>query len=139
MPYGTYSNKTFYNTEADAESALMYAYTPLNYIEYCARFLFFLGDVPTNQYKSYGKADESPLFQWDITPTSDEAIYFFKSAYVSLARTNSVLDNVARMSDISASARAGSWARPISCAPSTTSCWSSTTAAYPSAGRPCRA
>lgn len=61
--------------------------------------------MPTNQYKSYGKADESPLFQWDITPTSDEAIYFFKSAYVSLARTNSVLDNVARMSDISAAAR----------------------------------
>ena len=32
-PYGTYSNKTFYKTEADAESALMYAYVPLNYIE----------------------------------------------------------------------------------------------------------
>lgn len=105
VPYGTYSNKTFYKTEADAESALMYAYVPLNYIEYCARFMFFLGDVPTNQYKSYGKADESPLFQWDITPTSDEAIYFFKSAYVSLARTNSVLDNVAGMSNISAAAR----------------------------------
>ncbi|NAI90300.1 RagB/SusD family nutrient uptake outer membrane protein, partial [Escherichia coli] len=105
VPYGTYSNQTFYNTEADAESALMYAYVPLNYIDYCGRFLFYLGDVPTNQYKSYGKADESPLFQWDITPTSDEAIYFFKSAYVSLARTNSVLDNVARMSDISAAAR----------------------------------
>ena len=74
VPYGTYSNQTFYNTEADAESALMYAYVPLNYIDYCGRFLFYLGDVPTNQYKSYGKADESPLFQWDITPTSDEAI-----------------------------------------------------------------
>lgn len=105
VPYGTYSNQTFYNTEADAESALMYAYVPLNYIDYCGRFLFYLGDVPTNQYKSYGKADESPLFQWDITPTSDEAIYFFKSAYVSLARTNSVLDNVAQMSNISTTAR----------------------------------
>lgn len=61
VPYGTYSNQTFYNTEADAESALMYAYVPLNYIDYCGRFLFYLGDVPTNQYKSYGKADESPL------------------------------------------------------------------------------
>lgn len=105
VPYGTYSNKTFYNTEADAESALMYAYVPINYIDYCGRFLLFLADVPTNQYKSYGKSDESPLFQWDITPTSDEALYFFKSAYVSLARTNSVLDNVAGMSNISASAR----------------------------------
>ncbi|WP_298034795.1 RagB/SusD family nutrient uptake outer membrane protein [uncultured Alistipes sp.] len=105
VPYGTYSNQTFYNTEADAESALMYAYVPLNYIDYCGRFLFYLSDVPTNQYKSYGKADESPLFQWDITPTSDEAIYFFKSAYVSLARTNSVLDNVAQMSNISTTAR----------------------------------
>lgn len=105
VPYGTYSNHTFYNTEADAESALMYAYVPLNYIDYCGRFLFYLSDVPTNQYKSYGKADESPLFQWDITPTSDEAIYFFKSAYVSLARTNSVFDNVARMTNISTSTR----------------------------------
>ena len=105
VPYGTYSNETFYNTEADAESALMYAYVPINYIDYCGRFLFFLSDVPTNQYKSYGKADESPLFQWDITPTSDEAIYFFKSAYVSLARTNSVLENVSRMTSISAMAR----------------------------------
>ena len=103
VPYGTYSNETFYNTEADAESALMYAYVPINYIDYCGRFLFFLSDVPTNQYKSYGKADESPLFQWDITPTSDEAIYFFKSAYVSLARTNSVLENVSRMTSISLS------------------------------------
>lgn len=50
VPYGTYSNQTFYNTEADAESALMYAYVPLNYIDYCGRFLFYLGDVPTNQY-----------------------------------------------------------------------------------------
>ena len=33
VPYGTYSNQTFYNTEADAESALMYAYVPLNYID----------------------------------------------------------------------------------------------------------
>lgn len=105
VPYGTYSNKTFYKTEADAESALLYAYVPINYIDYCGRFLLYLSDVPTNQYKSYGKADESPLFQWDITSTSDEALYFFKSAYVSLARTNSMMENVARMSDISASAR----------------------------------
>lgn len=105
IPYGTYSNETFYNTEADAESALMYAYVPINYIDYCGRFLLYLSDVPTNQYKSYGKADESPLFQWDITPTSDEAIYFFKSAYVSLARANSVLDNVEKMTNITSTAR----------------------------------
>ncbi len=104
-PYGTYSNKTFYKTEADAESALMYAYVPLNYIEYCGRFLFYLGDVPTNQYKSYGKADESPLFQWDVQPTSDEVLYFFKTAYIGLARANSVVDNVEKMTDISESAR----------------------------------
>lgn len=61
VPYGTYSNQTFYNTEADAESALMYAYVPLNYIDYCGRFLFYLSDVPTNQYKSYGKADRESV------------------------------------------------------------------------------
>lgn len=104
-PYGTYSNQTFYKTAADAESALCYAYVPLNYVDYLGRFLFYLGDVPTNQYKSYGKADESPMFQWDITATSDEIIYFFKNAYVSLARANSVFDNVSKMQNISESAR----------------------------------
>lgn len=104
-PYGTYSNKTYYQTEADAESALMYAYVPLNYIEYCGRFLFFLGDIPTNQYKSYGKADETPLLQWDVNAYSDEVLYFYKSAYIALARTNSVIENVAKMTDISADAR----------------------------------
>lgn len=104
-PYGTYSNQTFYKTVADAESALCYAYVPLNYVDYLGRFLFYLGDVPTNQYKSYGKADESPAFQWDITPTSDEVIYFFKNAYVSLARANSVYDNVQKMENISESNR----------------------------------
>lgn len=104
-PYGTYSNKTFYKTEADAESALMYAYVPLNYIEYCGRFLFYLGDVTTNQYKSYGKADESPCFQWEIQPTSDEVLYFWKTAYISLARANSVIDNVSAMTGISESSK----------------------------------
>lgn len=105
IPYGTYSNKTYYQTEEDAESALMYAYVPINYIEYCGRFLFFLGDVPTNQYKSYGKADESPLFQWDVNSSSDEVLYFFKSAYISLARTNSVIENVEKMTEISSSGK----------------------------------
>lgn len=105
IPYGTYSNKTYYQTEEDAESALMYAYVPINYIEYCGRFLFYLGDVPTNQYKSYGKADESPLFQWDVNASSDEVLYFFKSAYISLARANSVIENVEKMTEISASGK----------------------------------
>ncbi len=104
-PYGEYSNKTYYNTEADAQSALMYAYVPINYIDYCGRFLFYMSDVPTNQYKSYGKADESEFFQWSFSSTSDEITYFFKSAYVSLARTNSVLENVSKMSNISTTAR----------------------------------
>lgn len=104
-PWGTYSNKTYYNNEEDAESALMYAYLPLNYVEYGARFMFYLGDLPTDQFISYGKREESPLVSWGITPDCDEFTLFFKFAYLSINRANSVLENVAGMKNITQAAR----------------------------------
>lgn len=99
-PYGVYSNKNYYNTEADALSALLYAYSPINYIEYGARFLFYLTDVTTNQYKNYGRVNETNLYIWDCNPNTDEFLYFFKYAYISINRTNSVLENVVKMNNI---------------------------------------
>lgn len=104
-PYGVYSNNNFYNTEADALNALLYAYDPINNIEYGARFLFNLTDITTNQYKSYDKALETALYTWDVNPTTEEFLYFFKYAYIGISRTNSVLENVSRMNNISTSSR----------------------------------
>lgn len=99
-PYGIYSNDNFFNTEADALSALLYAYDPINNIEYGARFLFNLTDLTTNQYKSYNKGLETSLYTWDVNPSTDEFLYFFKYAYIGILRANSVLENVSRMTNI---------------------------------------
>jgi len=99
-PYGAYSDENYFNTEADALNALLYAYDPLNNIEYGARFLFNLTDIPTNQYKSYNKGLETALYTWDVNPNTEEFLYFFKYAYLSISRANSVLENVAEMQNI---------------------------------------
>src|SRR5690554_4452392 len=99
-PYGVYSNENYFNTEADALNALLYAYDPINNIEYGARFLFNLTDIPTNQYKSYNKGLETALYTWDVNPNTEEFLYFFKYAYLSISRANSVLENVSEMENI---------------------------------------
>lgn len=104
-PYGVYSNPTFFNTETDAESALMYAYAPINYIEYGSRFLFFMGDSPTDHYLTFGRAQETPLVDWTFSANSDEMLLFFKYAYLSIQRANSVIENVPTMENISESGR----------------------------------
>ncbi|HEY9559256.1 MAG TPA: RagB/SusD family nutrient uptake outer membrane protein [Anseongella sp.] len=102
-PFGVYSNENYYNTENDALNALLYAYDPINNIEYGARFLFNLTDITTNQYKSYNKGLETNLYTWDVTPNTEEFPYFFKYAYLSISRANSVLENVSKMKNISGS------------------------------------
>lgn len=104
-PYGVYSNQNFYSTEEDALSALLYAYEPINYIEYAARFMLYMGDVSSNQYKMYGKAQETNLYTWEVDTNTDEFLYLFKYCYLSIGRANSVLENVAGMSNISASSK----------------------------------
>ncbi len=104
-PYGVYSNQTFFNTEVDAESALMYAYAPINYIEYGSRFLFFMGDSPTDHYLTFGRAQETHLVDWTFSANSDEMLLFFKYAYLSIQRANSVIENVPSMENISESGR----------------------------------
>ncbi len=104
-PYGVYSNENYYNTEADAVSALLYAYAPINYIEYSARFMLYMGDVTTNQYNMYGKAQETNLYNWDVDANTDEFLYLYKYCYISIGRANSVLENVVNMTQIDSKTR----------------------------------
>lgn len=103
--YGVYSNDNYYQTETDALNALLYSYDPINNIEYAQRFLFYLMDIPTNQYKSYNKGLETAFFNWEINSNTEEFTYFFKYAYLSISRANSVLENVSKMNNITEAAK----------------------------------
>lgn len=105
QPYGVYSDDNFFTSEADALNALLYAYDPISNIEYGARFLFNLTDIPTNQYRSYNKGLETSLFEWEVTPNTEEILYFFKYCYLGITRANSVLENVGSMANISEESR----------------------------------
>jgi hypothetical protein len=104
-PYGVYSNDNYFQTEEDALNSVLYAYDPINNIEYGSRFLFYLTDVPTNQYKSYNKGYESALYNWEINSNTEDFTYFFKYAYLSIARANNVLENVSKMNNITEKAK----------------------------------
>lgn len=115
-PYGIYSNKTFFQTEEDALSALLYAYLPINFIDYSQRALFLMSDVPTNQFilyselggKNSGGAENYDFFYWGnriSASTTKELTTFYRAAYASICRAHTVISNVEKMTNISEDAR----------------------------------
>lgn len=94
-PYGFYSSDNFYKTDADAESALLYAYNALTFLEY-SRGIFYLGDIPTETM--YPKSDEAgdvyKLENWTSGPDTEQLIYYFKYCYIGINRANTVILNV---------------------------------------------
>src|SRR5690606_10817067 len=64
-----------------------------------------LTDMTTNQYRSYNKGLETGLYEWEVNPNTEEILYFFKSCYLGITRTNNVIENVSRMTNISEDAR----------------------------------
>ena len=94
-PYGFYSQDNFYQTEADAESGLMYAYNALNYLEYL-RGIWYLGDIPTETMypKSSEPGDIHMLQDWTVTPETELTLYYFKYCYIGINRANTVIRRV---------------------------------------------
>lgn len=94
-PYGFYSDSNFYKTQADAESALMYAYNSFTFLEY-TRGLTNLGDLPTETTNL--KDDEGPasheMNDWTATSTNETLENYFKYCYIAINRANAVLQNV---------------------------------------------
>lgn len=105
-PYGFYSSENFYNTEADAESGLMYAYNALNYLEYL-RGIWYIGDIPTETM--YAKPDEPGdihmLDQWTVDSNTELTHYYFKYCYIGINRANTVIARVGGMTNISEGAK----------------------------------
>ena len=92
VPYGFYSQDNFYQTEADAESGLMYAYNALNYLEYL-RGIWYLGDIPSEAMypKSSEPGDIHMLQDWTVTPETELTLYYFKYCYIGINRANTVI------------------------------------------------
>ena len=94
-PYGFYSSNNFYKTEVDAESALMYAYNALTFLEY-SRGIFYIGDIPTETMspKSDEAGDVYKLENWIAGAETEQLVYYFKYCYITINRANAVIDNV---------------------------------------------
>lgn len=96
IPYGFYSKDNFYQTTADAESGLMYAYNALNYLEYL-RAIWYIGDIPTETM--YAKSDEPGdihlLDNWTFNSETELTWYYFKYCYIGINRANTVIERVA--------------------------------------------
>ncbi|MFZ5941229.1 MAG: RagB/SusD family nutrient uptake outer membrane protein [Bacteroidota bacterium] len=95
QPYGFYSDDNFYKTAADAESAVLYAYNTLNFIEY-SRGIFYIGELASDicdvkSGEAYGSQD---LNNWKTEPTNETLTYFFKYCYIGINRANAVIENV---------------------------------------------
>lgn len=103
-PYGTYSNENFFNSSKDALSGLLYAYDALNYIEYGSRFLFDVASATTDEMSSYNKPETMhriEMFDWTFTPSNTVIEGFYKYCYISIGRSNNVIENVSVMDNIS--------------------------------------
>lgn len=99
VPYGFYSGDNFYKTEADAESALMYAYNALNYLEYL-RGIWYVGDIPTDDM--YPKSDEPGdihmLENWTVNSNTELTHYYYKYCYIGINRANAVIERIGNSS-----------------------------------------
>ena len=95
IPYGFYSGDNFYKTEEDAESALMYAYNSLNYLE-ILRGIWYVGDIPTDDM--YPKSDEPGdihmLENWTVNSNTELTHYYYKYCYIGINRANAVITRI---------------------------------------------
>lgn len=98
-PYGFYSDDNFYKTQADAESALMYAYNAFTYIEY-TRGITNIGDLPTEStdLKPDEGQDAQELNRWTANSTNETLMNFFKYCYIAINRSNVVIEQVGNSS-----------------------------------------
>ncbi|RWY53910.1 RagB/SusD family nutrient uptake outer membrane protein [Mucilaginibacter gilvus] len=106
-PYGFLSTENFYKTEADANSALIYAYSILPDLDYYSRNFITLTESPTEDIEiAAGKnADEVLLDKLSATPTNSVLRPGFQLPYVGINRANLVIAYVPAITKISDAAK----------------------------------
>nr|WP_294950170.1 RagB/SusD family nutrient uptake outer membrane protein [uncultured Mucilaginibacter sp.] len=106
-PYGFLSTDNFYKTEADANSALIYAYSILPDLDYYSRNFITLTEAPTEDIEiAAGKsADNVLLDKLSATSTNATLRPGFQLPYVGINRANLVITYVPAITKISDAAK----------------------------------
>jgi hypothetical protein len=106
-PYGFLSTENFYKTEADANSALIYAYSILPDLDYYSRNFITLTEAPTEDMEiAAGKsADNILLDKLSATSTNGTLRPGFQLPYVGINRANLVIAYVPAITKISDAAK----------------------------------
>ncbi|MEB0260087.1 MULTISPECIES: RagB/SusD family nutrient uptake outer membrane protein [unclassified Mucilaginibacter] len=106
-PYGFLSTANFYKTEADANSALIYAYSILPDLDYYARNFITLTEAPTEDIEiAAGKsADNVLLDKLSVSPVNASLRPGFQLPYVGINRANLVITYVPAIATMSETSR----------------------------------
>lgn len=101
-PYGLVNTGSFYKTEADANSALVYAYAILPEVGYYSRGYYIITELPTENLTQKGDAGVSnfELDELRTTPTNSDLDNLWTYLYRGIARANSVIFNVPNVQGI---------------------------------------
>lgn len=101
-PYGLVNTGSFYKTEADANSALAYAYAILPEVGYYSRGYYIITELPTENLTQKGDAGVSnfELDEIRTTPNNSDLDNLWTYLYRGIARANSVIKNVPNVQGI---------------------------------------
>ncbi|HTJ51697.1 MAG TPA: RagB/SusD family nutrient uptake outer membrane protein [Cyclobacteriaceae bacterium] len=95
-PYGFPSTGNFYKSEADANSALVYAYSILPEIEYYSREFILVTEVPTENLtlKPDAGANNFELDELRTRPDNTDLTSIWRYGYIGINRANAVITKV---------------------------------------------
>jgi len=95
-PYGLINTSSFYKTAADAESAIIYAYSVLPEVGYYSRGFYIITELPTENLTQKGDAGVAnfELDEIRTTSTNSDLDNLWTYLYRGIARANAVITNV---------------------------------------------
>lgn len=102
-PYGLVNTGSFYKTEADANSALTYAYAILPEVGYYSRGYYIITELPTENLTQKGDAGVSnfELDELRTTALNSDLDNLWTYLYRGIARANSVIFNLPNVQGMS--------------------------------------
>ncbi|WP_129714902.1 RagB/SusD family nutrient uptake outer membrane protein [Pedobacter sp. SYP-B3415] len=106
-PYGLTNTGSFYKTAADAESAIIYAYSVLPEVGYYSRGYYIITELPTENLTQKGDAGAAnfELDELRTTPNNSDLDNIWTYIYRGIARANAVITNVPNISSMPEAAR----------------------------------
>jgi hypothetical protein len=106
-PYGLTNTGSFYKTAADAESAIIYAYSVLPEVGYYSRGYYIITELPTENLTQKGDAGPANFELDELRTTSNNSDLdnIWTYMYRGVARANAVIINVPKISSMPEGAR----------------------------------